>query len=76
MTLSLEDFAIEAIRQANQKLCGSLRMATLHEPTCKAFHPLLGYVCTRPRGHSGEHAAHGLLDEVVQIWPANPDPVW
>lgn len=72
---SLEDYAIKCIQKANHVATGTFRHATLHEPTCLARHPL-GYMCTRPLGHHGDHVAHGELHEVLQMWPANPDPIW
>ena len=34
---------------------------------CMAKHPM-GFLCTKPQGHTGEHVAEGPDDEVWARW--------
>ncbi len=41
---------------------------TISDPGCGQDMPKVGYVCTRPRGHTGSHLANSLRNGVVAIW--------
>jgi len=42
------------------------RADVLGDPICNAEAPSIGFVCTRERGHTPPHHAHG--DECIQVW--------
>lgn len=34
----------------------------------------LGFYCTRPAGHDGDHVAHGVGYEILSVWPVALPP--
>jgi len=46
--------------------------ASAPDAACMAESPL-GYVCTLPAGHGGEHMAEGVRDEAIDRWPGEDE---
>jgi hypothetical protein len=47
---------------------GHVKPAGSRKTRCNAVFPGRSFLCTRPRGHSGPHVAHGRFRRVRAVW--------